>query len=99
MAHQTVHGGHTVVLISAGWNKQGGDWIQDEMPDVDFNRFWHRIDWIFDSQEHLDWFGTESRAQEQFLRLFPEVTYILTGFGGAHQETNRFWNMAKPQRR
>ncbi len=54
----------TVVLVSLGWNKEGGKFLREHFPAVDWTVLWHRIDLLFDAQEHLDWYGTDSRAQE-----------------------------------
>ena len=62
---------HPVVLVSLGWKKEGAKFLKEHFPAVDWTVLWHRIDLVFDAQEHLDWYGTDSRAQEQFKQIYP----------------------------
>ena len=70
-ASAKTYGPYCIILVSAGWNKEGGAYIQDWMLSVDFAQLWHRVDLVFDDREHLDWYGTDTRAQSQFKRLYP----------------------------
>ena len=65
------YGPYGIILVSAGWNKEGGAYLKDWMPSVDFTQLWHRVDLVFNDHEHLDWYGTDTRAHSQFKRLYP----------------------------
>ena len=56
---------HPIVLVSCGWNKPGGRLLEKYR-----NELWHRVDQVFDSWEHLHWYGIYSQAQEQFLAVY-----------------------------
>ena len=56
---------HPIILISCGWNKQGGQLLESFR-----EKLWHRVDEVFDSWDHLNWYGTDPRAQSQFLKLY-----------------------------
>ena len=55
---------HPIILISCGWNKQGGQLLESFR-----EKLWHRVDEVFDSWDHLNWYGTDPRAQSQFLNF------------------------------
>ena len=54
-----------ILLISCGWNKPEGKLLERYR-----KQLWHRVDWVFDSWDHLNWYGTNSQAQDQFLALY-----------------------------
>ena len=66
------HGQYSVTLVSAGWSKEGWKYIENWMPNVDFKQLAHRVVLVFDSTDHLNWWGTDPNAQKQFMKLYPD---------------------------
>ena len=62
---------HRIVLVSLGWNHRGGAYLRESFPDIDWEVLWHRIDFVFNAKEHLDYWGVDERAKIQFKGVYP----------------------------
>ena len=62
---------YIVTLLTFGLKESGKEFIIDSFADHDHWGMWHRIDWLFNSTTHLCRIGTDSKAQNQFMQLYP----------------------------
>ena len=72
---------HRIVIITLGWNGDGAEYLKTRFPAVDWSKLWHRADLVFRDREHLDYYGTDPRAQTQFRTLYPWHADLLTALG------------------
>ena len=60
------------VFLTCGWAELGGRWLRDSFPFVRAERLWHRMDLIFNKNEHLCARGTSRAAQDHLAQLYPD---------------------------